>query len=195
MNVPTSWTLLQIGAIGSRLELHLVELMGALEPARLANVRGGETVEYSAARIDRIKSRIVEIREHAEQLAFMSETVPDEAIDFDFSEARAGAAADLTAGILEAPRARVAARTLDYRTGFKALAGGLRSGTEHSAWTSCTVDEVLGEFRGATPLEIEAVLRDAGLRLGTLWSDCDPADIARLAAALESHGRGSERSC
>jgi hypothetical protein len=134
---------------------------------------------------DRLKRALLNIVEIAEQLEHLAEGLPaDDDIRIAGEGIGAEAAADLANGILDPRRALLAAGVLDRRTGFGALAEGLRCSEAHAAWTEEAVEDMLSRFRGADPLLVRDILSDMGLSAGTSFANLDAGDAARLAAAL-----------
>lgn len=141
---------------------------------------------------DRLKHALLTIAEIAEQLEHLAERLPaDEDIRIAGEDISAEAAADLANGILDPRRALLAAEILDRRTGFGALAEGLRCTEAHASWTDETVEDVLSRFRGVDPLLVRDILNDTGLPTGTSFADLDAGDAARLATTL-AHCAGSD---
>jgi hypothetical protein len=107
---------------------------------------------------------------------------------------RDAAAADLADGIVDPRRVLLAARLLDVRHGWPALAASLVAGDVVSAWGALTVGELIGRFRDADARVVARVVEEAGLRPGSRFAACPAEQLVAVAAGLRRHASGQPAS-
>jgi hypothetical protein len=180
-----AWTLVQIADLLRRAEDSLLEALAILGP----NVHVG-IAEQAACILEadgslRLKDAMSEVCELGQQLGLLVSAVPSGGVEIRHDQVAAGAFADLADGIIDPGRALLAAQVLDVPSGWGALAVGLASSDVATVWEGTTLEMLIGRFRGADPRLARAVIAEADLAPEMTFAHCSPADLARLAAALQ----------
>lgn len=186
----SGWTVVQISELVRRAEELLLDGIALVGPHSHAGMPSEATVELGVDEVRRVTASLVEGVEIAEQLELLAARLPGGAIVASYEEVRDAAAADLAAGIVEPRRALLAARLLDVRNGWKALAASLTAGDVVSAWGGLTIEALLGRFRDADPRVVAQVVEEAGLAPGTRFDACPSEQLVALAAELRRHASG-----
>jgi hypothetical protein len=182
--------LVRIGELVHAAEQVQLELIETLGPEACAAIPGGATIALDAGEVQRVRDGIEAAFELAEELRSLGEHLPAGELRVTAEQAGEGAAADLAGGILDLARLRLAARVLEARAGWAALAQGLRVSESVGAWGDVTVSEILLAFRDVDPRLIEVVLRDALLAPFTTFEECSAEALGRLAQVLDAHAAG-----
>lgn len=185
-----AWRIVQIAELVRRAEqLHLA-VMHVLPPEASAEISESAGTTMTAAEIEEIRSHAGEAAEIAEQIRQLAQSLPGEDVEIGYEDVREAAAADLAHGVLDPERVLVAARVLDVRIGWPALAEGLRAVDIRESWTGWAPRGMLSSFRGAGRQLVDRALELAGIPPETAYADCAPEQLARLAQAIEELGRG-----
>lgn len=144
-----AWRLVEIAELVRRGEqLHLSAM--SLLPAEVRAEMPKETdTTMPAVDIEQLASIAVESVEIAEQVRQLAQSLPDEDVAIVYEDVREAAAADLEQGVLDHERVLVAARVLEVRNGWPALAEALRVVDIRDSWTHATPCRTLSAFRGA----------------------------------------------
>lgn len=169
--------LLHIERLGGRALRILGEVDGDLAEDASLHLSAEELAELSALGLD--------LAQFAERLQGLAETLPADYVEVSYPDVAAAAAQELAQGIIDAGRARLAARLLDRDAGWRALAEGLEQGDSHTAWEDTTIADLLGGFRGVDDGDARALAADAGLTADAEIARCEPDEVVRLAASLQ----------
>jgi hypothetical protein len=177
------WQLVQIAEL-----LVQIERLGGRALRILGEVDGdlaeGASLHFSSAELAEATTLALDVAQLAERLQELAEALPGGHVEVAYPDVAAAAAHELAQGIIDAGRARLAARLLDRDHGWRALAQGLEQGDSHTVWEDTSIADLLGGFRDVTPDEVRALAAEAGLTAGAEIADCDPDEVVRLAASL-----------
>jgi hypothetical protein len=183
-----AWQLVQIGELLRRGHRAHVRALARVEPievgAELSDTGAVVMSDEVAAELEMLAHSISDL---AAQLQVLAGGLPDEPVEVAAEDARRDAARELSAGIFDETRARLAARTLPLQDGWPALASALRASEAHWEWEETTVAQLVGGFRGARASNVAQVLGDACLRPHLRFAACSPEQLSRLADALDRH--------
>ena len=183
-----AWQLLQIGELlrrGHRAhERALVRVERIEVGAELSDTGAVVMSDEVSGELEALADAIADL---AAQLQVLAAGLPDEPVEVAAHDARRDAAQDLSAGIFDETRARLAARVLPLEDGWPALAIALRGSEAHWEWEETTVAQLVGGFRGARASNVAQVLGDARVRPQLRFSACTPEQLTRLADALDRH--------
>lgn len=189
------WTLVQVAELVRRAEELLLDGITLVGPHVHAGMATDATIALGAPQLRRMAAALHEGVELAEQLELLTSRLPGGAVETDYAAVCEAAAVDLAGGILDPRRVLVAARLLDFETGWRALADSLVAGDVVAAWGELTVEALLSRFRGADPHDVELVAAEAGLLEPDVpFSACPPAQLVALAGALRAHAKGQATS-
>jgi hypothetical protein len=180
-----AWQLVQIGELLRRGHRAHVRALAHVEPIEVgAELSAVVMSDEVAAELETLAHSISDL---AAQLQVLAGGLPDEPVEVAAEDARRDAAQELSAGICDETRARLAARTLPLEDGWPALAVALRGSEAHWEWEETTVAQLVGGFRGARASAVAQVLGDARVRPQLRFAACSPEQLSRLADALERH--------
>lgn len=169
-------------------QLHLA-VLHVLPSEASAEISEGATATMAAAEVEEIASHVGEAAEIAEQIRQLAHGLPDGDVEIVYEDVREAAAAALAHGVLDPERVLLAARVLDVRTGWPALAEGLRAVDIRESWTGWTPRGMLSAFRGAGRQMVGRALELAGIPSDTAYADCTPEQLERLAQGIDALGR------
>lgn len=184
-----AWRLVEIAELVRRGEQLHLSAMSLLPSEVRAEMPEGTDTAIPAADIEQLASIAVESVEIAEQVCQLAQPLPDEDAVILYEDVREAAAADLAQGMLDHERVLVAARVLDVRAGWPALAEALRVVDIRDSWVHATPRRTLSAFRGAGRQLVTRALQLAGLSSEVAYADCTPEQLARLARAIDELGR------
>jgi hypothetical protein len=183
-----AWQLVQIGELLRRGHRAHERALARVEPievgAELSDTGAVVMSDEVSGELGALADAIADL---AVQLQVLAGGLPDESVEVVADDARRDAARELSVGIFDEPRARLAARVLPLEDGWPALAIALRGSDAHWEWEETTVAQLVGGFRGARASDVAKVLVEAGLRPQLRFSACEPDQLARLADALDRH--------
>jgi hypothetical protein len=188
------WTLVQLSELVRRAEELLLDGITLVGPQAHAGMASDATIALGAAELNRVADTLTEGVEIAEQLELLAARLPAGAVEARYEAVRDAAAADLADGIVDPRRVLLAARLLDVRHGWPALAASLVAGDVVSAWGALTVGELIGRFRDADARAAARVVEEAGLRPGSRFAACPAEQLAAVAAGLRRHASGQPAS-
>jgi hypothetical protein len=180
------WQLVQIAELLVR-----IERLGAGALRSLGEVDGDLAEDafltFSSEELTDLSVLLLDLAQLAERLQALTEALPEGELEVSYPDVAGAAARDLAGGIIDAERARLAARLLDRGRGWRALAEGLEHADSHTAWEETTIADLLGGFRGVAEEDVRAVAARACLPTDAEIASCDPVAVVRLAASLEQH--------
>lgn len=185
-----AWLLVQISELVHRAEQMSMGMMRLLPPETRAEMPEEASATMAGAEVEELAIVAAEAAEIAEQVRQLTQGLPDEDVEIAYEDVREAAAADLAQGMLDPERAVVAARLLDVRTGWPALAEGLRTLDIRESWTGWAPRGMLAAFRDAGSELVGRALELAGIPPETVYADCTPEQLVRLAHVLDELGRG-----
>jgi hypothetical protein len=181
----SAWQCVQIADLLRRVEEAVLEAITVLGTTIHGGIGEGVHRTLGVGEIAGLKEKVAVASDLTDQLAQLGERLPDTRIELSYATAFDGAAADLSEGILDPRMALLAARVLDVKTAWAALAQALLSTDVCAAWEGVTVEQMLLRSRGATRGEARRVIADAGLPAASVFSECSARGIERLATALK----------
>ncbi len=187
------WRLVEIAELVRRHQQLQMEALELLPSEACAEMPQGTDTEMFAADIERLTSIANESADIAEQVRHLAQSLPDEEVEIVYGDVCEAAAADLTDGMLDHERVLVAARVLDVRRGWPALAEGLRVVDIRDSWASATPRRTLSAFRGAGRALVSRALQAGGISSDAAYIDCAPEQLSSLADAIDELG-GAWRS-
>lgn len=184
-----AWRLLQLSDLAHQIQTHDDRLLTILH--RITDTaRPTFALALKRTAIEEVHRAVDNIEQLAERAASLTESLPVEAVEISYEDLATAASRELAEGnILDAERVRLAARVLDHRTGWRSLAHGLRATDAHTAWETTTISDLLGSFRHVPPKLVREIATAAGIAPGAEIAACEPDEIARLAAQLDTHTR------
>jgi hypothetical protein len=185
------WTLIQLAELVRGVEDLLVEATTVLAPDAHGGMPADAELSLGSTERQRVSDTLEEVAETADRLLLLASQLPQGEVHASYEDVRDAAAEDLTNGILDPQRALLAARLLDVRSGWPALAVALRESDVVTAWGSITVEQLLGRFRGGDRELVQRVVAEAGLPPDSPFASCQDAWLEQLAGALERHASRS----
>jgi hypothetical protein len=180
------WQLVQIAELLVRIERlggRALRILGEVD----GDLAEDASPRLSAEELAELCVLSLDVAQLAERLQGLAEALPAGQVAVAYPEVAAAAAEELAQGIIDAERARLAARLLDRDRGWRALARGLAQGDSHTVWEDTTVADLLGGFRGVSADEVRELAAAAGLTGDADIAACAPEEVARLAVSLERH--------
>lgn len=180
-----AWRLVEIAELvrrGERLHLGAMRLLPSEVRAEMPE---GADATVPAADVEELAGIAAESLEIAEQVRQLAQSLPDEDIEVVYADVREAAATDLAQGMLDHERVLLAARVLDVRSGWPALAEALRVVDIRDSWTHAMPRRTLSAFRRAGRQVVSRALQLAGLSAEATYADCTPEQLANLARAID----------
>lgn len=182
----TAWAVVQISEFVRASEELLLRSLRLLDPDATAAMPEDGGWVLSGADGEELRTLLTEHGETAERLRSLAEQIPEHGVAASYSDVRDGAAAALADGILDPTAVTLAARALDVRTGWAALADALASTDVRCGWNGLSARRLLGTFRRADPRLVSRALADADIDPDMFWDELSAEATRRLAATLRS---------